>query len=69
MTTRAQEDAGAILGYTTPDPPVAESTELTPGEEILQRAGVEGVEAKLAEIMSGCDVTLYNQLVEEILSE
>lgn len=65
----AQEDIGQILGYTTPAPPVADSSEPSQAEQILNRAGVEGVAAKLAEIMDGCDVDKYNQLVEENLEE
>jgi len=52
--------------YTTPDPPSNDdATVLTPGEELLNRAGVEGVEAKLAEIAEGCNFTLYNHLLQD----
>lgn len=58
------------LGYTTPDPPEKDAdTGPTVAEEILNRAGVEGVEARLTEIMEGCDVTLYESLQFSIQEE
>lgn len=69
LSTLMYRVQGQALGYTTPLPPVEESSGLTPAEEILERAGVEGIEAKLAEIMEGCDVDMYNQLSEEVLEE